>query len=183
MLVVLVLTGCRGTRITPYAEAAKAHEETLGGDTDYKARGEKLSHDILMTLAPLDKRIKTTEGLLNATGMATTGAGAAGTTLTQVLTTDESKKLIGAVSSMVATVVGGVQILISKTDAAVEYADACKAMLQAWAMSDKGQDAYVKLLTKAEAIHDRFPKFATYTTDIEATTSAKKVSPKEVSEF
>lgn len=170
----------KNKRMGFYEKAAEEFVATLGAESNFKERGDALKLEILKSLVPLRKRIKTSEGLLNATGIATTGSGAAATGLSQVLTDDASKKLIGFVSSMATTVFGGVQILISKTDGAVDYAKVCKSVLQEWDINEKqDRDAYVKLLAKAEAVHDSFSRFAIYKTDIDAATAPKKVKQKE----
>jgi hypothetical protein len=183
-LAVLLFAGCGGSRIGAYSKAAEETAATLGDFANYKEKGDGLKKAMLQSLVPLKKRIKMSEGLLNATGMATTASGAAATAMSQVLTDDASKKMIGAISSAATTVFGCVQILISKTDAAVDYAKVCNAAIQEWDIAaTQDRYAYVKFLTKAEAIHDHYKKFATYTTDIDGTTTAKKVTNKEIVEF
>jgi hypothetical protein len=172
--------GCMKPRIAPYAEAAKTHAESVG---NHKESGDQLKTDMIASLEPIKKKVKLTEGLLGATGAATTASGAAGTALTPVLTSDEDKKMIGYISSIVTTVAGAFQMVISKTDGAVEYSKAVKdAMLEWDGNPNKDKDAFARFLTKAEAIHDKHTRFATYTTPIDATTTDKKVKKKEIEE-
>lgn len=170
-------------RLSTYTKAAEEFTATLGEGANYDERGGALKLAILKSLVPLKGKIKLSQGLLSVTGIATTASGAGATGLSQVLTDDASKKLIGFVSSMATTVFGGLQIVISKTAGAVEYKKACNAAMEEWDINEAhDQKAYVKFLAKAEAIHDSFERFATFETDIAATDAPKKVKKKELLE-
>jgi hypothetical protein len=169
-------------RLSTYTKAAEEFTANLG-DVNYDERGDALKLNILRSLVPLKGKIKLSQGLLSVTGIATTASGAGATGLSQVLTDDASKKMIGFVSSVATTVFGGLQIVISKTAGAVEYKKACNAAIEEWEINEAhDQKAYVKFLAKAEAIHDSFKRFATYETDIAATDAPKKVKKKELLE-
>lgn len=173
------LAACKSGSIGVYADAAKAASESKG-DQAYDQKGEQLKIDMIKSLAPLKKRIKLNEGLLGVTGSITTASGAAGTVLSKVITTTTTQELVAFVSSIATTIAGGFQTLISKTDAGVEYFDATTAAVQDWEASDKKMEAYNKLLTKAEALHDSYKRLAKFETEIMSTDSPKKVKTKDI---
>lgn len=185
LAIALVLASCGSTvkhpKLGPYKKAAEEATASQGDGANYKELGDELKNSMLATLERLEGRVKLTEGVMSATGAVTTASGAAATATTKIVDTDETKKLIGYISSITATAVGGIQMVVSKIDAAVEYTEACKEIAKDWDVSKtKDKAAYERLVMRAAALKRKYKHFAEgYTTPIDDKAD-KKVKMKEL---